>query len=134
MSDREDIYWSLQRQSRALQDALADARLVWRDANARDAEMRFLQPRAEAEATVVTAVAAQHRELNSVGADLRRADEQQQEASAASLQVAQECDHAVEEARLAASEAALARSQALEADEIAATARNYVVQANAAGS
>ncbi len=133
MSDLDDILWSLQRQSRAMQDVVADARLVWRDANARAAEQRFLQPRAEAEGTINTAVGTQHRSLNSAAEDVLRADEQHRIAAQASALVGQCIGDATRCAQAACSEASAATAQAAQADGLAAEARNYIAQATAAG-
>ncbi|HTD65633.1 MAG TPA: hypothetical protein VK846_03755 [Candidatus Limnocylindria bacterium] len=133
MSDRDDILWSLQRQSRALQEVVADARLVWRDANARAAEQRFLQPRAASERTILTAIAAQHRDLNSAATDVLRADEQHRIAASESAQAGQNCADARASAQSAFSEASAASSQAQQADQLASDARNHIAQANSAG-
>ncbi len=134
MSDRDDILWSLQRQSRALQEVVADARLVWRDANARAAEQRFLEPRATSESTILKAVAAQHRDLNSASTDVQRADDQYRIAAAESGLVAQNCDDARASAQSAFGEASSASSQAQQADQQAISARSYISQANSAGA
>jgi hypothetical protein len=133
MSEREDILWALQRQGRALEEVLADARLVWRDANARAAEQRFLQPRAEAESSVLRAVGAQHQGLNSAAMNLRQAEEQRHLASSQSMLVGQDCELAGQSARAAQSEASNASAQAAQADQSAVTARSYIAQANVAG-
>ena len=133
MSDRDDILWSLQRQSRALQEVVADARLVWRDANARAAEQRFLQPRAASQGIILTAVAAQHRDLNSAAAEVLRADEQHRIAASESGQVGQNCSDARQSAQSALGEASSANSQAQQADQLSASARNHIAQANSAG-
>jgi hypothetical protein len=133
MSDLDDIHWLLERQSRALQDALADARLVWRDANARAAEQRFLQPRAEAEATVLTTVAAQHAALKSAMDDLRRAEDQRRVAADESAHAVRSSEQSGQAARSALNEAGAANDQAAQADQLAASARNCIGQAAAAG-
>jgi len=134
MSDRDDILWSLQRQSRALQEVVADARLVWRDANARAAEQRFLQPRAESERTILTAIAAQYRDLNSAAAEVLRADEQYRIAASESVQVSQNCADARQSAQSAMSEAGAANNQAQQADQFAMSVRSHITQANSAGA
>jgi hypothetical protein len=134
MSDLDDILWAIQRQSRALQDVIADARLVWRDSNARAAEQRFLQPRAEAEGTILTAVGAQHGALSSAAADLVRAEEQYRLATQESGQVNQAIVEASRCAQSAISEAGTANDLARQADGLSAEAANYIAQANAAGS
>ena len=133
MSDLGDTLWSIQRQARALQDVLADARLVWRDANARAAEQRFLQPRAEAEGTVLTTVGAQHVALNSAAEDVMRADEQHRTAAEQSGLVSQLCEQARQSAQSAFNEASSATMQAQAADALAAEARMLIGQAAVAG-
>lgn len=134
MSDCEDILWALQRQARSIEEVLADARLVWRDSNARAAEQKFLQPRAIAEAAVLAAVGVQHRNLSSAANELLRADEQHRVASAESAQVNQSCGEADSAARSALGEADAARAQAQQADQLAGSARSFVGQANSAGA
>ena len=134
MSELEDTLWAIQRQSRALQDVLADARLVWRDANARAAEQRFLQPRAEAEGTVITSVGAQHISLNAAAEDVMRADEHHRTAAEQSALVSQLCEQCRQNAQSAFTEANSANTQAQMADALAAEARVLIAQAAAAGS
>ena len=133
MSDREDILWSLQRQNRTLEEVLGDARLVWRDANAKAADQKFLQPGAAAQSAILAALAAQHRGLDSATNDLARADEQYRTACAQSAQVGESSTDADQKARTALGEAATARSHAQQTDQLAADARAKVSQASAAG-
>jgi hypothetical protein len=133
MSDLDDILWAIQRQSRALQDVVADARQVWRDANARAAEQRFLQPRVEAEGIILKAVSAQHQALSVAAADLVRADEQHRLATQESGQVGQAVEQASRCAQSALSEAGTANDLARQADGLSAEASGYIAQANSAG-
>jgi hypothetical protein len=116
-----------------LQDVVADARQVWRDANARAAEQRFLQPRVEAEGIILRAVSAQHQALSVAAADLVRADEQHRLATQESGQVGQAVEQANRCAQSAVSEAGNANDLARQADGLSAEASDYIAQANAAG-
>ena len=134
--DLDDVLWSIQRQSRAVQDVVADARLIWRDANARAAEQRFLRPLRRGRGTIHTAVGAQHRSLNSAAGnpDVLRAEEQHRIAAQESALVQGECiEQANRCAQSAFSEAGVANAQAAQADGLAAEARNYIAQADAVG-
>ena len=133
MSDREDILWSLQRQARTLDEVLGDARLVWRDSNAKAAEQKFLQPGAAAQSAILAAVSAQHRGLDSATNDLVRADEQYRVACAQSAQVGQSSNDADQSGRTALGEAATARTHAQQTDQLAADARARIAEASAAG-
>jgi len=133
VSELSDILWALQRQARSLQEVLADARLVWRDANARQAEQRFLQPHADAERIVLTSVSAQHQALDAATADEQRADEFRRTAADESSRVSQGVERARQNADLASQEANSATTDARQADALAAEARILISRAGAAG-
>lgn len=133
MSNLDDILWSLRRQARSFQEVLADARLVWRDANARAAEQRFLQPLAESEGALIKAAVAQQQALNSAAADVGRAQEQQRIAAVESSQVDQQNQQASRNVQAALAEASTATDLAQQADGLAGQARSFIQQAAAAG-
>jgi hypothetical protein len=130
----DDTLWVLNRQARAVREAVAEASSVWNDTNARTAEQRFLQPRAEAEATMLASVAAQHQNLEEATARIRQAEEQQRLALSYSSEAANECASAARSAQAATNESAAATGQALQADQQATMARNLISQANDVGA
>ncbi len=134
MSEREDLLWALERQARSLADVLAEARILWRDANARAAEQKFLQPRAAAESTVLAAVAAQHRELASAAQAGLLAEEKHRQCAAESAEAARNAAASDQSAQAALREASTALAQADQTDHLAAGVRGLIAQATAAGS
>ncbi len=130
MDDLESILWPIKRQSRQILDTIMDAGLVWTNANARNAEERFLNPRAEHEVETILKLGLQHEAIvRSVGC-LRLAYDQMRIAGEESALTRKLCEEAKIELSVARDQAVNAESMADVSAEKTNWAQNAINQAN----